>query len=435
MNEFEPAKNIDAAVMALDLKPLENPRDPRYVDCSKVRGSNVAKSIEKLLVCQREGDFLHLLFSGYRGNGKTTELFQLMDLIEEKYKTLYFDAPEELDLNNMTFPDLLLGIAKMISERMEKEGLPLPEELLKQVGEWFYERLMEKTEETRRELEVQAGIGTPTWFSFIMGRIIGTMKKSEDDRKIIRQKLNQDTAKLIEYLNDLLEAARKGTREKVKKDLLVIIDSLDRLKPGLETDLFMLNGNNFRRLKCHFIYVVPVSLFYAPDAPLLPFDDQLVMPMIPVRHRDGKENEDSINLLRKVLERRFDLEKVLTQPEETSREFILASGGHIRDLVRMLRSACVNSTDKIDIDAVRRRINELGESYVRTIMEDQYEYLIGTHKTKDLIINEATQKLIYHTQILVYQDPDGNEWKDVHPALVKSRKFQRLLSERRLKSK
>ncbi|MBE9592667.1 MAG: hypothetical protein IMF19_04235, partial [Proteobacteria bacterium] len=243
IEEFkEPAENIDDAVRALDLKPLKNHDDPRYVDCSEVRGSNVVRSIEKLLDSQSEGDFLHLLFSGYRGNGKTTELFQLMDKIEGKYKTLYFDAPEELDINNLTFPDLLLGIAKMVAEKMEKEKQPLPEELLKQVGEWFYERLIEQTEETRKEIEAEGGIGTPSWFSFIMGRIIGRMKTSTDDRKLIRQKLNQDLSKLIDCVNDLLEAAQKVTRDKSQKDLLVIIDSLDRLLPGLEIGLFKHNG-------------------------------------------------------------------------------------------------------------------------------------------------------------------------------------------------
>ena len=433
MNEFKPAENIDDAADALDLRPLENPDDPRYVDCSEVRGGNVVRNIERLLGFQQgKGEFLHLLFSGYRGNGKTTELFQLVHRIEGKYKTLYFDAPEELDLNDMAFPDLLLGIAKMVAEKMEEEEQPLPKELLKRVGEWFYERLIEKTLETKKELAAEGRIGTPPWFSFIMGKIIGTMKTSTDDRKIIRQKLSSDIAKLIEYVNDLLDAARKITRDKTQKDLLVIIDSLDRLYPRLEIDLFKYNGDNLKRLKCHFIYVVPVSLLYDPSARLLPFDDPLIMPTIPVLHRDGSPNEVSINLLREVLGKRFVLDVILTRPEETSREFILASGGHIRDLIRMLFGACVEvePTDKINIKVARKMINRLGEDYDRTIKNHQYKYLVDTHETKEVSINEDTQNLIYHTQILVYRDPDEREWKDVHPALVNTSKFQRLLKER-----
>ena len=152
------------------------------------------------------------------------------------------------------------------------------------------------------------------------------------------------------------------------------------------------------------------------------------MPMIPVRHHNGAPNNDSINLLREMLEKRFVLKDVLTQPEETSCKFILASGGHIRDLVRMLRDACVESTDKIDIDVAQKMINRLGEDYKRMIRDHQYKNLIETHKTKDITNNEDTHSLIYNTIILVYQNPDGCEWYDIHPALANTNKFQRLLN-------
>ena len=434
MNEkFQPAENIDDAAHALVVQPLRNPDDPRYVDCSEVR-KDVVGLIKRRLDLQREGEFLHLLFSGYRGNGKTTELFQLMRQIEGKYKTLYFDARKELDLNDMAFPDLLLVIAKMVAERMEKEGLPLQEKLLKQVGEWFYERLIEKTEQVKSELEVQAGIGTPSWFSYITAKILGTMKTSEEDRKIIRQKLRQDITNLIDYVNALLEEARKVTKEEAQKELLVIIDSLDRLYRGLEIDLFKHNGDNLRRLKCHLIYVVPVSLFYDPSAMQLPFD-YIKMPMIPVQTPHGKPNEDSINLLREVIRRRFVLDEVLIDPEKTSRKFILASGGHIRDLIRMLHDACLEPIDKIDIEVAQKMINRLGEDYDMAIKDHQYNELMVTYDKKRVSINKDTQELIYNTAILVYQNPDESTWNDVHPALVNNSKFKKRLDEYYIRKK
>ena len=256
------------------------------------------------------------------------------------------------------------------------------------------------------------------------------MKTSEDDRKIIRRKLRQDITNLIDYVNALLEEARKITKKEVQKELLVIIDSLDRLYRGLEIDLFKHNGDNLKRLKCHFIYVVPVSLFYDPSAMQLPFD-YIKMPMIPVRNYDGTINEDSVNLLREVIKRRFVLDNVLVEPEKTSREFILASGGHIRDLIRMLHDACLESVNKIDIAVAQKMINRLGEDYDTPIKDHQYRYLIETYKTKMVSSNKDTQELIYNTAILVYQNPDESTWKDVPPALVNTSKFQRLLREKK----
>ena len=60
-------------------KPLE-PNDPRYVSCEGLRGtgdlvSRVANAI------RRSDDPMHLLFTGHRGGGKTTELLRLQEML------------------------------------------------------------------------------------------------------------------------------------------------------------------------------------------------------------------------------------------------------------------------------------------------------------------------------------------------------------------
>lgn len=72
--------------------------------------------------------------------------------------------------------------------------------------------------------------------------------------------------------------------------------------------------------------------------------------------------------------------------------------------------------------------NELCNTYQKAINDDDYEYLVKTHKTKDSGNNDRTQRLIHNTVILVY-DEFGEKWYDVHPALVQSRKFKKLLEE------
>ena len=425
---FQPGRNIQEAWNALDISPL-SPDDPRYVDCSQVRGSDIIKQLEKRLNMLQEEKYLHLLFSGYRGNGKTTELFQFMNRIERKYKTLYFNAQEELDINDLTFSDLLLGIAKMTAERMEAERMPLPDRLLKQVGEWFSERLIEKTTQVKGELEAQAGAGIPKWFSYITAKILGSIKASVDERKIIRQKLRQETTDLIKHVNNLLKGAREVVKQKLNKNFLIIIDNLDRLRQGLDADLFVHSGQLLRGLECNFISVVPISLFYQSSPTITPFDEKLIMPMIPVRNRDGSPNEDAIAHLCKLIEKRFVLDAILVEHEKTAREFILASGGHLRDLIRMLRDACYETDDKIDMTVAKKMINKLSEEYDMVVKEHQYRYLAKTYEEKDIETNDDTQSLIYNTVILIYQAADNSKWMDVHPVLVSRKKFQKAQEE------
>ena len=49
VSQFEPALTIDEAWATVDVFPLE-PGDPRYVDCSQVRGPNTMKQIERMLI-------------------------------------------------------------------------------------------------------------------------------------------------------------------------------------------------------------------------------------------------------------------------------------------------------------------------------------------------------------------------------------------------
>ena len=142
------------------------------------------------------------------------------------------------------------------------------------------------------------------------------------------------------------------------KAVVIVFDSLDRLSPDQAFDLFHSNGNNLRALHCHFVFVVPISLFYQPQAPRLPFDDTVIMPMIPLLNRNGQPNSANINQLRTVLGRRFVADQIMPDPQKS---------------------------------------------------------------TDDII-----QGLIFGTVILVYDD-NGVTWKDVHPVLALSDRFQELL--------
>jgi len=88
----------------------------------------------------------------------------------------------------------------------------------------------------------------------------------------------------------------------------------------------------------------------------------------------------------------------------------------------------MNLIKKINEKIAKRAINELCETYQMAVIDTDYEYLVQTYKTKDLVNNERTQQLIHNTVILVYDD-NGAKWYDVHPALVQGRKFKKLLKE------
>ncbi|MBI1925142.1 hypothetical protein HYR99_12950 [Candidatus Poribacteria bacterium] len=431
VNKFEPARNIDDAWAALDVVPLE-PGDRRYVDCSQIRGPNTLNQIERMLNRHSQaGTDFHLLFTGYRGNGKTTELYQLQSRIVQKYEVIYFDAEEKLDLYNLALTDVLVTVARETVERMRGAGYRLPDQLLEGVGDWFFERVLEKSAEIATEAGAKAEIGIPHWVSFITAKVFSSLKTNTADREIMRRQMERNITELIEKVNNLLRAARAQVRSRNKTDLLFIMDSLDRLPQGSDKNLFLAGGGLLKELKGNFIYVVPISLLYDEQATLLPFDQRIILPMIPIYKRgvERNPNESSIAQLRNLISQRVVLEEIFTQPEETVRELIIASGGHLRDLMRLMRLACDRTGDKITPDDAKAAVNILIRDYERVVLDEEYRHLIKAYQTQSPLNDKVTQKLIYNNVILVYQESDETDWKDVHPAVVRNMKFQGALRE------
>jgi len=426
---FKPARNLDDAWIAVDAFPLK-PGDPRYLDCSEVRGDTL-KRIKRMLQRHWRSELdLHLLFTGYRGNGKTTELYQFQSEVRENYEVIYFDAAKELDVNNLTLSDLLLAIAKETIEGMKDAGYRLPDNLLEDVGDWFFEKVLEKSESIDIEAGAKTKIGIPNWVSFITAKVFSGVKMNTKDREIMRRKLERDITQLIEKVNTILIEARRKVKDN-KKDLIFIMDSLDRLRTGLDKNLFLRDGGLLKELRGNFIYVVPISLLYEEQATLLPFDEQLTLPMIPIYKRGIERHVDdvSVQLLTNLISKRLVLKEIFDYPEEAVKEFIFASGGHLRDLMKLISYACNLTDDKITQKHVKAAINTLVRDYEKVVRDDEYEHLIKTYYTQNPPNNQMNQKLIYNNVVLVYQDPYEIEWKDVHPAVVKNNKFQKTMAK------
>ena len=428
-----PAKNAWDAWEMLTLEPL-HANDIRYVDCSVARGINVVQKLHTALrLHSRTNKCMHQLFTGYRGDGKTTELYRFRGLIENEYRPLYFNAEEVFDLNDFRLPDFLLGIATVVFERMNEQQLRLPNDLLQKIADWFSEIVVTVERKSSADLKAEAGIGIPKWFQFVTGKLVGTIKTGGEKRKQVRTELNQSLTHLIHHVDELLSAATKVSKEFDNRELVIIFDNLDRLHPELAFDLFHTNGQNLCGLDCHFVYVVPISLLYRPEGTRLPTifrSSPITMKMIPVRNSDGTPNERNISHLTQVLKKRFAPDKIMTAPDEIMRDFILSSGGHLRDLIRLFGQACgeaLNEPDeKINENIAQRVINELCDTYQKAVEEEDYANLIETYNTKEVRNDERTQLLIYNTAILVY-DENGLEWYDVHPALANGKKFKKLL--------
>lgn len=427
--------------------------DTRYVDCTPVRGNEdvVSQMLKKIAWAKSP---IAQLFTGHRGCGKSTELLRLQARLEDAgYVVLYFESDDDLDLNDIEYTDLLLTIARRVISDLDKIDVHLRESLLSEVETWFNEILYteEKRKEIARELQTEAelGIGLPKELPLVarlLARVTGQIKTGRVVKTEIRRKLDPQVSQLIGNVNLLLRDAHVKIVAKGRRGLVLIVDNLDRIvfhdlgdKRTSHTAFYVEHGEQLRDLACHLIYTVPISLMYSDRATDVRgiFPDCHVLPMIKVRDRDDDTvYPPGIEHLRSILGARIALDELFT-PEAVN-YLCVASGGHPRDLMFMVRQACVYAPGDVwprpvTLDVVKRAEAQLVATYSRMIPEPHYPFLARVHITKQVQSDEAHELMLYNLSVLEYIN-GMPPWHDVHPAVRKLPKFQAALKEERDKT-
>ncbi len=451
-----PAKTLrEAYNSANPTEPLK-PGDPRYVNCTDVRGDE--DTVRKMFKIISYSDKpTHQLFTGHRGCGKSTELLRLKERLEgDKFYIVYFAADEDLDANDLTYTDLLLSIARRVIAQTSEEGIDLGDALIT-VETWFAEVVYEQSEWKRveQELTTQAEFGTSLpkaipLIGRVLSRLTEQIKTGDEIKRQIRQRLDSKIPQLIGGLNDLLHRADVEVQRKGQRGVVVIVDNLDRvtrkdLGDGRTSHdaLFIEHGDQLCALRCHTIYTVPISMVYGLSARNLDgiFDRRHVLPMIKShepREKGAGPSEAGVQKLRDIVGLRIDVD-ALCEPEAVE-YFCEICGGHPRDLMTLVRSSIEDADEDapkpITLAAAKRAGNQLVSAFSRMIPEEYFPKLAAVYETNKIKKDADHQAMLFSQSVLEYAgDPDDAEpekepWHDVHPAVQRVKSFREALNER-----
>jgi len=410
--------------------PLER-GDPRYVDLREVRGGrNLARIIYRRIASTEHPDYHQHLITGHRGCGKSTELKQIKGALEdENLFCVYFDVEEVLDVQNLEYLDVLLAIARIVSERMREEEIELPEELVTRLDDWFADIVFteEKYEERETALQSEFGVETSTvpLLRFLTA-ITSSIRSGGDQRVRLRKQIRRELNGFLERLNDLLTAAQNRIREDYD-ELVVIVDGLEKMPYQLYDEearqsnhsvFFVQHAEALKKPNCHIIYTVPISLILnrnLADA----FPDYEVIPMVTPEER-GREK------LLEVVRRRISVDDIF-ENEECVDRIVNVSGGALRDLLRVIRFACDETDDVIGRAEVDRAIQKLVREYDYQVKEEDIEALKEVAEQERLSGSETSARLRHQRLVLEYYDDAGQRYADVHPAVRRVDRVRRAL--------
>jgi hypothetical protein len=167
--------------------------------------------------------------------------------------------------------------------------------------------------------------------------------KSSQRRTEIRRELERNATQLLQRVNELIDNAQVRLKEIFKRGLVLIIDGLEKLLyrviadggPSSHDLLFIDHGEQLRAPHCHIILTVPINLLFNKNVGQI-FPDYTILPMVKITEENGTPCEVGRQVLRDVGARRVDMGAIFDNLALVD-ELVIASGGHVRDLLRLVR--------------------------------------------------------------------------------------------------
>ncbi|MCA1992051.1 MAG: KAP family NTPase [Coleofasciculus sp. S288] len=416
-----------------------NPEDLQYyIDFSSVRGGRIVEALGRTITRLSPDEPTCQLFTGHIGCGKSTELLRLKAQLEQQqFHVVYFESSKDLDMADVDVSDILLSIARSVSESLESIGIHLRPQ--------YFARLFSDIKDF---LQTPIELSGEAELSLGIGKITAKTKDSPQLREQLRQHLEPRTQGILNAINEeILGRAIEELKWRGKRGLVVVVDNLDRVDSSIKPSgrsqpeyLFIDRGAQLRRLNCHVVYTLPLDLMFSNEYEAL--KNRLgggvapkVLPMVPVQTRDGGDFPKGMGLLRQlVLARAFpDVEpearlklipEVFDEPDTLDR-LCRISGGHVRHLLGLLYSCLQQEDPPLPRSCLESVIKSYRDDLGLAVDQEEWELLLQVMQQQVIKGEKEYQTLLRSMFVYEYRDELGR-WFGINPALAETARFQAL---------
>ncbi len=423
--------------------PLE-PDDPYYVPILE----SSPESDPILALWQRidlaESESVNLL-TGFRGNGKSTELRRLKRMLEQDGCRVFL--VNMLDYVFMTKAPALSDFIISLMAALARAAEEAPEKELAPLSRSFWERLHDFLS-TRIELD---NIGLDLKGPGAALKLGGKLKTDPEFKVRIQERLEGHLTRLVddagEFVVKLVDAVRYNSGEPDRK-VVLLVDSLEQLR-GVGDDaqsiydgvveLFSGQAANLSFPKLHVVYTIPpyLTALTASLGRILGGNPITQWPNIHVRDKHGKPDPAGLKVMESIIAKRYSRWSQCV-PGPYLRQLAEASGGDLRDFFRLVRESTLSLRTRIRVtgaeatmdDEVVRRVVQQLRNELLPIAEDDARWLARIHESKNASLKTEKDlsdlaRFLDTNRIMNYLN--GEPWYDVHPLLVDE--IERIASE------
>ncbi|MBE9181895.1 ATP-binding protein [Oculatella sp. LEGE 06141] len=374
-----------------------------------------------------------VIFAGHRGCGKSTLLAKFArQMMQQGYFVVFFSIADLIEMSAVNHVNILYTIALSLLSKATERQVAIPEETRKSLLDWF---TTTQTDIVTKELKQEVGVGGD-FFKLFTAKLKNEDTFREEIRKTYQNRIG-DLAKKADEIAGFIQAA-------TKKEVLVVIDDLDKLDLELVENIYKDNINSLFLPKFRIVFTIPISAIRNNDvlAVLQSIGPRIQLMSVSKFYNrveshkpDSVPQESKVDLFLQVLYKRIPDD--LIEPA-TARNVVLKSGGVIRELVRIARECCNECTflirtepDRQDIkindDVLTAALKNLRNEFARPLGMNLYNLLAETYKNLKPADAKSPEflSLLHGLYVLEYENDDL--WYDIHPIVVDLLKRENLI--------
>jgi len=404
---------------------VERPHTPRPALMSRLDPTKVPQRV---------------LLVGERSSGKSTELTKLAAELAGKYDALIvrLDLTQNTDIDRANPVDIIYLMGAAIFKVAQEELPHKPDRgRFDALTQSLYTLVREHTENKKFEVDTEDLLrnlvvaGATVVFgpagTVVTERVTRVIPFPRftfgtDDKVVRRLEVEPKIKEMLKRLNDIIDdvQAKAGQRP-----LVLLVDGLDWQPPAM-TALNFAETTFLAEPACRVIYTTPMVVRYGvPFAGVIRYFQSVQFPNVRLYEKDRPDviDREGYRMLRAVVQCR--LQWLGLKPAEVVTagaldSLIKASGGLMRDLIRLMQDAAVKAEvvgkERISKAIADDAANELRRWYAGRLTATYRKELVRIHKSHELSGSAEGDDLLRVNMILGYLNKD-TWWFDAHPIL------------------
>lgn len=433
--ELKKAETLEEIYAAFKVQPLTIEQLDYYIPVDEARDTvdPVLELMDNLRMGLDDDSSRQYLFIGYKGSGKSTEFRRLENEIQNDFLVVNISVFEELNYRRIEYLELIVLIMEKLFEAAEAHKVELDPDYIKRIKEFLGKREIEEVKSEKSDVDGSVGVGFDINVSLlnIFSKMRGRMRYSDYVKHSYKKKIEPYFSEFMNGCNGLIRELKLNLPKIGRRNLLIIIDDLEKVDSSQVKDIFAHHANHLIQIETNIIYAYPIELYHHPEFNIDAHNfEPIRFPIIKVNQMNGEPSAKGVEIVKKIVAARMNTN--LFEDPEILDNLIRLSGGSLRDLFRFIsdaaQSARLNGRKKIDKQDQERAIIKLKRDFKSSIAdfrdkdgqlyeaEKYYETLHGLYDspTKDI---KNDYYLLHLRRSLHVLDYNGEGWCDVHPVV------------------